>query len=692
MADSSDDARERRWWTRIYDLIVCGFGKWLWTAVIVTALVSGAIAWAFTPWKTDFSKYPVGSIFPWLRDHLSAFLVAGACLFAILALLAVLRRRTGHALKRPQAIPLTRENRRRLLTRLHSLYQTAIEQSLWGVARIELGLERTFEATAHPALLVSYRPAGARHNYAPDTPILDIYKGAGDGLLILGKPGAGKSTLLYDLALALVTRAERDPAQPLPILVALSSWAVKRLPLEQWLAEELVLRYQIPRGLAIGWLLTDQLLPLLDGLDEMAEESRSVCIEAINAYRQRHPLPLVVCSRSEEYFTQKRQLQLQSAIEVQPLTKAQIQHYLAAGKHSLEAVRVVLDQNPTLQELLTTPLLLSVVILAYQGKTKNDLPQLRTAEAQQHQIFASYIQRMLERPVARGQFTQEQTCRWLTWLAQQMQQHQLTEFYLEHLQLNWLPTLQAQRRFSWLNRLLVALLGGLLGGLLAGLFFGLISGLVFGLISGLLFGLGSRLPDTDVRPTETLSWSWSVIRRKPFVTWSTWLVGGLIIGVLNGLLLGVLSGLVSGLLYVLGYGLLSGLSGAQLDEHLRLKPNQGIQRSGGNALRAALIVGLGFGLVGGLFVRSGYWLGLGLNSGLLSGLAFGGTAYLTHYTLRFLLWRSGLMPWHYVHFLDEATQRILLHRVGGGYRFIHPLFQEYFASGAATASPVTGIK
>jgi len=37
------------------------------------------------------------------------------------------------------------------------------------------------------------------------------------------------------------------------------------------------------------------------------------------------------------------------------------------------------------------------------------------------------------------------------------------------------------------------------------------------------------------------------------------------------------------------------------------------------------------------------------------------------------------MPWHYVRFLEEATERILLQRVGGGYRFIHPLFLDYFA-------------
>ena len=81
-----------------------------------------------------------------------------------------------------------------------------------------------------------------------------------------------------------------------------------------------------------------------------------------------------------------------------------------------------------------------------------------------------------------------------------------------------------------------------------------------------------------------------------------------------------------------------------------------------------LLVGLLVGLLYGLFV------------GLLTGLLFGGGAYLQHYFLRYLLWRSGAIPWHYVHFLEEASERILLQKVGGGYRFIHPLFLDYFAS------------
>ncbi len=690
MADSSDDARERHWWIRFYDLVVRRFAWWLWTAVIVAVLVSGVVAWAFTPWKTDFSKYPVGSLFIWLRDHRSAFLIAGVCLLALLVLLVILHRRAGLARQRPKALALTREDRRRLLTRIHSLYETAVKQSLWGVARVDLGLSRTFEATVHPALLVSYRPADAREEIAPGTPIITIYEKAGDGLLILGKPGAGKSTLLYELALALVERAEHDATPPLPLVVSLTSWATTQLPLSQWLVEELVFRYQIPRAQAAGWLEADQLMPLLDGLDEMAEGARSACIEAINLYRQDHPLPLVVCSRSSEYFAQEGRLSLQSTVEVQPLTRAQVQRYLAAGKRSLEAVRVVLDHNPVLQELLTTPLLLSVVILAYQGKTKHDLPQLGTAEEQQQQIFASYIRRMLERPVAHKQFAQEQTYRYLTWLAQKMQQHQLTEFYLERLQPAWLPTKQIQVIYSGLVGLVDGLVVGSFVGLAVRQAFGSPAGLVVGFLVGLIIGVwlavGLYKQKREIKPVEAFMWSW-----KGF--WRGLIVGsfvGPLFGLIVGLVFGLLTGLIVGLVAVLAGGLVGGLSGRQINEDMRIQPNQGIQNSGRNALRVGLVSLLLIALATVLAtVRVTSPLTATLTvlfGGLFGGLVFGGEAYFEHYVLRCFLWSNGAVPWHYVRFLEESTKRILLHRVGGGYRFIHPLFLDYFASGAVTAS------
>jgi hypothetical protein len=69
------------------------------------------------------------------------------------------------------------------------------------------------------------------------------------------------------------------------------------------------------------------------------------------------------------------------------------------------------------------------------------------------------------------------------------------------------------------------------------------------------------------------------------------------------------------------------------------------------------------------------------------GLLKGGLASFQHSVLRFLLWRTGSVPWHYVPFLDYAAERILLRKVGGGYIFIHRLLLEYFASLDSTPTP-----
>ena len=61
-------------------------------------------------------------------------------------------------------------------------------------------------------------------------------------------------------------------------------------------------------------------------------------------------------------------------------------------------------------------------------------------------------------------------------------------------------------------------------------------------------------------------------------------------------------------------------------------------------------------------------------------LNYGGSACLAHITLRLVMWRTGTLPLNLIPFLDYATERILLRRVGGGYIFLHWWLLEYFAS------------
>ncbi|GCE29533.1 hypothetical protein KDA_50170 [Dictyobacter alpinus] len=50
-----------------------------------------------------------------------------------------------------------------------------------------------------------------------------------------------------------------------------------------------------------------------------------------------------------------------------------------------------------------------------------------------------------------------------------------------------------------------------------------------------------------------------------------------------------------------------------------------------------------------------------------------------HYTLRFWLWALHLFSCNTVSFLEDATARMLLRRVSGGYSFTRRLLLDYFA-------------
>lgn len=81
------------------------------------------------------------------------------------------------------------------------------------------------------------------------------------------------------------------------------------------------------------------------------------------------------------------------------------------------------------------------------------------------------------------------------------------------------------------------------------------------------------------------------------------------------------------------------------------------------------------------------WLPV-LLGGLVSGLAFGIMPtqkfglfpVIQHFTLRLIIARDNLLPQKLVPFLDYCVDHIFLHRVGGGYIFIHRLLMEHFAA------------
>ena len=684
----------------------------IWGTVIFGVALNLFATWLITPWGSTFSNAPLGT----LLNHFWISLGIGIGLLVLTGVVTLISHRINAYAPRTRSMQgPTQQNRNALVRALRQEYSRRLTHSLQGTVMIAVGLhERTDVIRSSQQLVFRRLSAAVEYPLPSGTSIIEAYDEAGQGLLTLGEPGAGKTTLLLELACELLIRAEGDPALPIPVIVNLSSWASKKAPLESWLIDQLQLVYSLPPRLSRAWLEQDQWLLLIDGLDEVEETSRPACIEAINTYREDHFTPLVVCSRSHEYLAQESRLILPNAVVVQPLQELQVTEYLKRLGKSMGAVRGVLRDNPTLRQLITTPLMLHVVALTYRDKTTKDLPHLGSREEQQAQIFNHYLERMLERQTTKGYFTPLQTRSWLIWLAQQMKQRHLTEFYLEWLQPSWLATKRARIVYRVLSSLVFWLIVGLggelgfgLGGeMVVGLGFGLSAGLIVGLSAvlgaGLFIGLGARLE--DIRPVEIFTLSWKNFLRGlvvgPIVGLGTGLIFGLrfelVVGLVVGLGFGLGTGLLAGLIAVLGAGL---LSGTQVSKDIRTRPNQGIRKSGRNALRFGLVVALVFALSFGLAVGPSFGLiaGLGearlvvgsaiagllvvgLGAGLVVGLVVGGYAYLHHYILRYLLRQSGAMPWHYIRFLEEATERILLQRIGGGYRFIHPLFLDYFAS------------
>jgi DNA-binding SARP family transcriptional activator/DNA polymerase III delta prime subunit len=427
----------------------------------------------------------------------------------------------------------TDRNQQRMLERVRAFWVDGVlERSLHTRVLLSLGLDYTSEVTRHPWHMLFQSGDEALYELPGQADIVAMYDQLEGELLILGAPGAGKTTMLLQLARTLLRRAESDGNLPMPVIFHLSSWAAQRLPISTWLVEELIVRYQVPRRLAQKWVSDKQVLPLLDGLDEVVAEQRVACVEALNQFRDEHwLLGTVVCSRTTDYAALGVRLRLRGAVVVQPLNNTQIEAYLQQGGEQLGAVRRLLSEDRLLYELANTPLMLSIIVIAYQGAATTVVPRLSSLDERRKHLFATYTQRMLARRI-QPRYHPQQTMRALIWLARMMLQRSQSVFLIESLQPDWLGG-KLREHYAPLVLLIVSLIIGLGSGiangvassvlallpnLLIGGVVGIIGGLLAGVFTWLMVWMGERLLQSDQRWGDLTKPNWwqAMLQAVPF--------------------------------------------------------------------------------------------------------------------------------------------------------------------------------
>jgi NACHT domain-containing protein len=366
-------------------------------------------------------------------------------------------------------------------------------------------------------LAVSWQPAagpvdpGAARQVPPgdaaDVGALARFVSGGGRLIVLGSGGAGKSTLAVLLMDDLLAR--RQAGDPVPVLIPASTLASGEM-VTGWLERTLADRYPPLRDTsaygpgALGDLVTRRgVLPVIDGLDDLAPEPRGRLLSALSrAFGPRQPL--ILTCRCHEY---REAVEVSgtvfpggAVIELRAVDAEDVASFLERGTtgpraQSLRQVVAAVRAEPggPLARALSSPLMVSLVRASYTGSgavtaalTRPDL----TESAVQSRLLdgligasfcarASSEQARPDRP-----WNARDADRWLTFLARHLARWRSYD-------LDWLRLRYAVSAFT--DPLRRACLGAVLAFVLAGTFSGLGRGLPYGAGQGLLYGLGHGL-------------------------------------------------------------------------------------------------------------------------------------------------------------------------------------------------------
>lgn len=356
--------------------------------------------------------------------------------------------------------------RSNLLKAVRNEVNARLEQSLHKAVRIHLLKETEPEQVQRIwdiEVKIGKRPS---FQLPPDRSITEVFAQTGGKFMILGAPGAGKTTTLLEVARELISRAEAEIDRPIPILFDLSTWQEGKLSIACWLSAEINSRYGIRKNIIKKLINEQQILPLLDGLDELELARQDIVIQEINQLLEieKPPKHIVICTHLEDYKNCQNKVRVYGAIYLRPLSNDRIREYLlnSRSRELWENIK----EEPQLLELARSPLLLNMMALAYEEILIHAWKRIESKPDRCEYLLNAYVRRMLTQNIKSKFYRQgkeprpEKTRYWLVWLAKNMSQLNRKEVIVEKINRNWLQT-RSQKR--WYQIGLWLTLGGIAG-------------------------------------------------------------------------------------------------------------------------------------------------------------------------------------------------------------------------------------
>ncbi len=234
-------------------------------------------------------------------------------------------------------------------------------------------------------------------------------------LLIRGVAGCGKTTLLRWLAVQIAKNKLADGAlsfwhNRVPFYIRLRDYTDKSLPSPENFLDFTApnIKGAMPHGWVHQHLVTGgRGVILLDGVDELPEARRNSVRQTIASWRSSFPtIPILVTSRpSDEVRHDWLDSEDFANVEVLPLENERVNEFIQRWHNALAerkpVIKAELDdqaaslieairQNKTLQDLATTPLLLSGLCVIHRAD-KKVLPENQT------DLLAKLVEALLQR-------------------------------------------------------------------------------------------------------------------------------------------------------------------------------------------------------------------------------------------------------------------------------------------------------